>query len=191
MTLRHEISAIPNVWEEIARLRDRSLDHLAPRVKDAAVLAIADCHGQSVTVMLPNGETETIPLDAVVHETLRSNALQSIYYEQGTTNAATAEKSWHFYGLALDVISAAYEWFGGKAAKDRWPDSHERQLVSDAWFGAVGATFERHGFAWGGRWRHPDLPHVQWGKCAVSPHNAPHIYASQGREAVWRAVGAA
>lgn len=189
--LRHEINHKADVWAEIAHLRDRSLDHLAPQVRKYALAALAECHGQSVTVTLANGETETIPLDVTVHETLRSDELQRIYYEQGTTNAPTAEASWHYYGLALDVISAAYEWFGGRPAKERWPDSAERQLVCDAWFGAVGAICERNGFDWGGRWHHPDLPHIQWGRCATSPRQAPSIYARAGREAVQVAVGAA
>ena len=26
----------------------------------------------------------------------------------------------------------------------------------------VGKIFEKHGFIWGGRWKTPDMPHIQW-----------------------------
>ena len=186
-----------SVWERIAKLRVRSLDFLAPGFRRAVEAGLAECATiGSITVELTGGRTTVVELDPIVFETLRLDELQRIYYEQGTTNAATAERSWHFYGLGIDNISKRYEWFGGAAAKAAWPDADDRARVMHAWFRTMGRAFMGHGCSWGGNWYQPDEPHVQWGRCAASPHEAPRIYQAAGgglagRQAVWRACGAA
>lgn len=185
-----ELESKPDVWAEIARLRISRLDILAPRVQEAARAALDECHGKTVTVPVASDEVAVLRLDADVCETARTNELQQLYYRMGTSNAATAEKSWHFYRLALDVISKRCGWFTGAAAREAWPDPAVRAKVSHAWFRAVADVFKAHGFDWGGDWHRPDEPHMQWGTLAASPHDAPRIFAAGGFEAVWRAVGA-
>ena len=186
-----------SVWERIAKLRLRSLDYLAPAFRRAVEAGLEECATiGSITVELTGGRSAVVELDPIVFETLRTDELQRIYYEQGTTNAPTAERSWHLYGLGTDNISKRYEWFGGAAAKAAWPDADDRARVGHAWFRAMGLVMEAQGCKWGGRWHRPDEPHVQWGRCADTPHEAPRIYRAvggglAGRVAVWRAVGAA
>lgn len=138
-----------------------SLDVLAPsfRLALAAGLRAAEYAG----------------LDPVVYETLRSQGLQTLYYERGTSHARDVLHSWHAYGLAADVISRSMQW---DAPMEWW-----RKLAE---------CMKAQGLDWGGDWKTiKDYPHFQWGKCAASPHEAPHIYKAHGLEAVWEAVGAA
>jgi hypothetical protein len=190
------ISGDVDVWSRIASLRQNSLDLLAPAMRAAVVAVLKRAHGRVVHVTLSSGLVDVAPLDPVVFETLRSDELQRIYYAEGTTNAPTAETSWHFYGLAIDTISIEYEWFDNAAARKRWPLERDRETVSDAWFRAmaeIGKQLELDaGIDWPTR---PDAPHLQWGRCSASPHDAPGIYHTagcglRGRQEVWKAVGA-
>jgi hypothetical protein len=147
-----------------------SLDLLAPQVRIAAAAALKECNDER--------------LDAIAYETRRSDELQRIYYQRGrtvippsytVTNVASAQYGWHFFGLALDVISASKRWD-----------------VTPEWRHQVTEIFKRHGFAAGAEWPHPDEPHYQWAKCRRSPSDeARSLYAEGGLEAVWQAVGAA
>lgn len=147
----------------------RSLEGCAPLFGQAVLDAIADC--------------EAAGLDAYVYESLRSDELQRLYYARGrtvipphytVTNARSAQFSWHFFGLAVDVISR----------KNGWETSGE-------WRRNTATIFKSHGLAWGGDWPHPDLPHFQWGACKRSPSDrARELYAEGGLLAVWKAVGA-
>jgi peptidoglycan L-alanyl-D-glutamate endopeptidase CwlK len=146
-----------------------SLEYLAPAMHRAVTAALAECHD--------------VGLDAVVHESQRSNATQAIYYARGrtqipphrtVTNARSNQFSWHGYGLAVDVISKSKGWDAG-----------------ELWFKLVAAIFKKHGCKWGGDWLSPDLPHMQWGKCKPSPSPlARALLKSGGIPAVWREVGA-
>jgi hypothetical protein len=146
-----------------------SLDGLPPLMRAAVEAALRECNDER--------------LDAVVYESHRSEELQEIYWHRGrdvtpphetVTNVRDAMDGWHFYWLAVDVISASMRWD-----------------VPDSWRAQVTAIFKRHGLAAGAEWPHPDRPHYQWGKCRRSPSDkARDLYASGGLEAVWRAVGA-
>lgn len=182
--LKTELNGL-SIWKRIAELRQNDLELLAPKFEAAVRNALAELEGRHTKI----GDVE-VALDVIVFETARTNELQEIYYAQGTSNAKTAEKSWHFYGLAIDVISRRFEWFGNKEAKLVWADDRERMFAAERWFKAVGGFFEARGCSLGAKWGKPDLPHIQWGKCKKSPDDAPEIYRTKGLEAVWRAVGA-
>lgn len=121
--------------------------------------------------------------DAIVSEGLRTFERQSYLYGFGreyddgrgiVTNADSHLTSWHGYGLAVDVIHATRHWDAG--AK---------------WFRLLGEVGKAHGLDWGGDWHHPDLPHLQWGKCKDSPSDeARRLYSIGGNAAVWKAVAA-
>ncbi len=148
---------------------DRDVGKLAPRFREAVEAALADCAAQG--------------LDAFVYEAVRSEELQAHYYERGrtiipptrpVTNARSALYGWHYYGLAVDVISRTKLWGAG-----------------DGWFREVADIFKAHGCKWGGDWKQRDLPHFQWGACKPSPSDrARELLAEGGRQAVWQAVGA-
>jgi hypothetical protein len=148
---------------------DHDLTKLAPAFRLAIEAGLRDCLAEG--------------LDAVVYEAMRSEELQYLYWCRGrtvrppdkpVTNARSARYSWHGYGLAVDVISRQYGW-------DR----------SWTWWVQMAACFERHGCRWGGEWKSPDPPHLQWGRCKPSPSDrARELLATGGVRAVWQAVGA-
>jgi peptidoglycan L-alanyl-D-glutamate endopeptidase CwlK len=143
----------------------RSLDGLAPKFRAALEAMLAE---------MP---------DAKVAETVRTPERQSFLYGFGrdyddgrgiVTNAPTALTSWHAYGLACDLTHREHEW-----------------AAPLAWFQKMGECAERHGLQWGGRWRHPDNPHVQFGTLKDTPsYVAVGLYTTGGKEAVWKAVSA-
>lgn len=143
---------------------------LAPQMRLRVDRALWECHAAG--------------LDAYVYESIRTEELQAIYYARGrttvppyrkVTNVADAKSGWHFYGLAVDVISK----------KNRWN-------VTEMWWLKVSAIFKANGLDWGGDWTtQDDEPHFQFAGIRKSPSDkARELYASGGREAVWKAVGA-
>ncbi len=146
------------------------LSVLAPKFRAAVKAGLADCQADG--------------LDAVVYETGRSRLLAVAYYARGrtvkpperpVTNAPDETYTWHGYDLAVDVISASRGW-----------------NQPDAWFARMAAHFKRHGCRWGGDWRSPDLPHIQWGCCKPSPSDrARELLRAGGVRAVWAEVLAA
>lgn len=143
----------------------RTLDVLAPRFRDGLLATLAD---------LP---------DAMVVETLRTAERQSFLYGFGrewddgrgiVTQAPTALTSWHGFALAADVVHRTHHWAAPRS-----------------WFAHLGDVAESHGLKWGGRWRHVDLPHVQWGGCPDTPTYVDRgLYTNSGIEAVWKMRGA-
>lgn len=123
--------------------------------------------------------------DAVVSEAFRSDERQAYLYGFGReyddgrgviTNAATGAKSWHRYGLAVDIISRSKQWDAPEAF---WRDLHDC---------AVDLVLTS-----GADWTHPDRPHVQhWcpGMHVTPSDHAWELLQSQGVEAVWKEVHA-
>jgi D-alanyl-D-alanine carboxypeptidase len=79
--------------------------------------------------------------------------------------AGTLSRSYHGYGLAVDLIPRSY---GGKAAYWRWAMD-----ANPAWWtipydrrwmmpSAVVAAFEHQGFVWGGKWLFFDTMHFEY-----------------------------
>jgi D-alanyl-D-alanine dipeptidase len=144
---------------------------LAPKFEQAVVAALAACQAEG--------------LDAIVYEAQRSQELQALYYARGrtiipphhtVTNAPTNLLSWHGYGLAVDVVHRSRFW---------------KPQGGEAWFRRVADVFKQHDCSWGGDWTHADTPHFQWHRCKPSPSaEARQLMLTQGREAVWQAVGA-
>lgn len=163
---------------------ERSLDGLAPKFR----LALA----RTLHAMHLDG------FDPVVFETLRTDERQSFLfgfgraYDDGrgvVTHSRTADRTWHKYGLAADVISHRYRWD-----------------ASAAFWQALGDHARAEGLRWGFDWdmdgvpttadpdeRFADRPHVQWGKPMLrSPSpRAAELFRAGGVEAVWQEVGAA
>lgn len=148
----------------------RSLDLCAPRFAAAVRAMLADLAGDR---------------EEWAFETLRTPERQRFLYGFGrdyddgrgkVTNAQTALYSFHGYGLAVDIVE-----------KDATPWD-----APIGFWNAIGEAAEKHGLTWGGRWRTPDLPHVQWGKCPKSPSAADRaLFESGGMRAVWQKYGAA
>lgn len=130
----------------------------------------------------------------MVFETMRTEERQSFLYGFGrsyddgrgkVTKAMMAGLSWHRFGLACDVVE-----------KDKTP-----WIVPEGFWDALGAAAEAEGLAWGGRWTgldehgqrvpRPDLPHIQFGACPITPTKLDRmLLQTDGLEAVWRKYGA-
>lgn len=174
----------PSVWKRIDELRINSLDRLAPGMEARVKAYLAD----AAKVRTIDGET----FDPIVFETARTDELQRIYFSQGTTNAPTAIYGWHFFCLAIDVISKSKGW-----------------SVSQSWWRLNASLMRRNGIDPGFDWRKPDEPHGQFGTLKVSPSDVartlyfgtPNWHSMKtfepddprhmiGLRKVWRAVGA-
>lgn len=176
-----------SVWTKIAALRQRNMNLLAPKFKLAVEDALEEMRGRSIAI-----GSKVIPLDVIVFETARSNELQEIYFSQGTTKAKTAEHSWHYYRLAIDCISAKYEWFDNAAAKSEWPNKIDRLAAGEKWFHAMAGFFKAHNCSAGADWSNPDMPHIQWLRCEKSPPDSTiQLLRDHDINAVWEKYHAA
>ena len=173
----------------------RGLDCLAPKMRLAVEAGLDECRA--------------VGLDPIVWESCRSQALQEFYYQRGrpptrefprpVTWARDAMRVWHFYGLAVDVISQEHHWFaltealthgltGG--ALDAVKRARERQR--DLWFSSVAEIMQKHGLDWGGHWQRQDTPHFQFGTLRPSPSQLSiDAFTRGGKHAVWELVRAA
>ncbi len=134
-----------------------------------------------------NGEA----FDPIIFETSRSERLQEIYFEQGTTRAFTAIYGWHFYCVAVDIISRKKEW-----------------SVSEAWWKESARLMRKNGIDPGYDWHEKDRPHGQFHGIKKSPSDLsrtlyfgtahwqgmkPFTDSAEhhaGLERVWRKIGA-
>lgn len=176
---------------EARKLVRRDLAELAPKFRVAVERTIARCRAIPKSAQFPNG------IDAVVYEAVRTDALQQAYYALGrtvippryrVTNAKSAMGSWHFFGLAVDIVSASRGWQFG--------DSDHADQDELEWIREVAAIARTEGLDWGGDWPQKDYPHFQWGRLRASPSDrARALYAAGATHAdgllnVWREVGA-
>lgn len=174
--------ALPKPKNDVPVDRDRS--KLAPKFNERL--------DQLLLFMEQNGH------DPFIYEAVRTNERQEFLYGFGreyddgrgiVTHSRTAQNTWHFYGLAVDIISKSKLW---NAPQKFWDDLRTGCYL----FGL------RHGDDWDMDGvpvrRDPDesfsdKPHVQWGKPmrrSPSPR-AAELYQAGGLRAVWREVGAA
>jgi len=137
------------------------LDRAAAPLIENDVNALAPSLIDPVNQFLVACADEGVPF--VINETVRSNALQVLYYSYGRdteghvigetiTNAPDASRSWHGYHLALD---------------GKHPDKGYNVPLS--YWSRVAAIAARYGLAWGGKWAHQDLPHFQAAALPASP----------------------
>ena len=136
--------------------------------------------------------------DPVVLEAFRSDERQAWLYGFGreyddgrgnVTGAPTGAKSWHRYGLAVDVVSKSK---GDSPPPAFWDAlrtiAEELRLTSGDDWDRDGIRVERDADE-----HRADLPHVQWwtpGMHVTPSDHAWRLLQSQGVEAVWREVQA-
>ena len=100
-------------------------------------------------------------------------------YDDGrgiVTRAKSYDTSWHGFGLALDIVE-----------RDATPWD-----APEGFWTTLGEAAEAEGLVWGGRWLKRDRPHVQWGRCPLTPTAADRsLLHTNGAPAVWSFYGAA
>lgn len=112
----------------------------------------------------------------------RSYPEQQALYEQGRTQPgpvvtqARAGESPHCFGLAVDFVRDGYLERAGLQ-----PDYRPESYVD------LGAAAAAEGLVWGGTWRFPDRPHVQWPSYVSALELAPlrTVFEQQGLLAVF------
>jgi len=119
---------------------------------------------------------------ATVYETMRSHRLARMYHALGVSKANDGWRTWHFYGLAVDVIHPTRGWA---------PWDAEDQGAQD-WRGVVVEAGKAAGLDWGGDWHSfKDWPHWQFGTVKPSPSDeAIRLYKEEGIVELWRVCGA-
>lgn len=115
-------------------------------------------HGGTVLFATANGADRA--LEAVVRdlERLPPDMTRFLVPAGGTYNCrkiqGTPRRSMHAYGAAIDIstrYSDYWMWSGGEGAA--WRNRIPMEVVE---------AFERHGFIWGGKWRHFDTMHFEY-----------------------------
>ena len=134
----------------------RCLDDLHPHVRSMAIALL----NQAVAAGIP----------LTVTFTYRSSETQAALYAQGRTcpgrivTNARAGRSFHNYGLALDVVPTEL------LRLPRWGDTPADQQRTDALWAKVGAIGTALGFRWGGNFRSiKDRPHFEWSGTLTLP----------------------
>lgn len=164
---------------------DRDLTKLAPQFKIKIELLIC--------------RLEDMGHDPIVFEGWRSDERVTFLhgfgrlYDDGrgvVTNARTGAKTWHRYGLAVDIISKSLGW----DAYDKFWEDLRREATK---LGLVsGNDWDRDGIPVG---PDPDesvvdRPHVQWwipGMFKTPSDHAWELLQTKGVEAVWKELRAA
>jgi len=137
-------------------------------------------HCESVTFLNRRLFVNTLavePLQAVQREILAAadrdkkvarwiEALEVAYSFMDKGIAGSTSRSYHTWGLAVDLIPESYD---GKQVYWRWSRVYNRQgwhriPLAERWSPppAVVKAFERHGFVWGGKWAHFDTMHFEY-----------------------------
>ena len=135
----------PQVWYKYfkAKLWDNQTEDIIERLHPKA-------RGK-VRAFIKSAEKIGINLRITNDGGLRTFEEQDALYAKGRTTSgskvtnAKAGKSYHNYGLAIDVVEIR----DGKAI---WNNPRQAEIV------AIG---KKYGFEWGGDWSKPDKPHFQ------------------------------
>ena len=117
-----------------------------------------------------------------VYETMRSHTLARMYHSLGVSKAPDGWRTWHFYGVAADIIHPTRGW-------DAWESNDQ---AAHDWRGAVIEAGKAAGLDWGGDWKSfVDKPHWQFGTVKPSPSDeAIRLYREEGIAELWRVIGA-
>lgn len=113
----------------------------------------------------------------------RTFAEQNQLYAQGRTapgnvvTNARGGQSWHNYGLGVDLS------FGNRPGADAW--------AADNNWSRYGEIAADNGLTWGGNWRSPDRPHVEYhpGFGAGDAGGMAGTHNRDGLEGVWDRMG--
>lgn len=75
--------------------------------------------------------------------------------------AGTSRVSAHGYGIAIDIAAGTSDYWrwaaGGALPSEARPAAWRNRIPTE-----IVAVFERHGFIWGGKWRHFDTMHFEY-----------------------------
>lgn len=129
---------------------------VAPRMRKVAWVG-----GSSVTITTAQGADKALEAVSKDLDALDPSFKKYLVPTAGTYNcraiAKTNRMSMHAYGAAIDIntkFTAYWQWTK-PAADGTYP--FKNQIPPE-----IVATFERHGYIWGGRWYHYDTMHFEY-----------------------------
>lgn len=99
--------------------------------------------------------------------TLRTFAEQDAIYAQGRTKPgkvvtnAKAGRSYHNYGLAVDIVLLVDRDGNGTFEDASWEEKVDFDGDKKADWQEIVTIFKEHGWEWGGDWKFSDTPHFQ------------------------------
>lgn len=99
--------------------------------------------------------------------TTRTFAEQALLFAQGRTapgkivTQARAGRSYHNYGLAIDIVLLVDTDANGTNETASWETNKDFDSDGKADWQEVVAIFKQYGWEWGGDWRFSDTPHFQ------------------------------
>lgn len=99
--------------------------------------------------------------------TLRTFAEQAVLFAQGRTTPgavvtkARAGKSYHNYGLAIDIVLLVDKDGNGTFEAASWDVKTDFDGDGKSDWQEIVAIFKQYGWEWGGDWGFKDLPHFQ------------------------------
>ncbi len=119
-------------------------------------------HGGQVEITTVNGVDRKLEAAIAELDALPAPDMRYLIPSSGTYNcravAGSAARSAHGWGIAVDLNSAAAEYW-------RWSGAGWRNRVPVE----IAHIFERHGFIWGGRWQHYDTMHFEYRPELIAP----------------------
>ena len=117
-----------------------------------------------------------------VWETARTHELARVYYALKRSQSPDGWHTWHFFGLAIDVIHPVRMW-------EPW---EANDAASKLWRETVVRCGLAAGLKWGGHWTtFKDWPHFYFNTLRASPSDkSRELYMNGGIWELWRYVGA-
>ncbi len=164
----------PGVDEDPGRIRCDALfrkmyGSSAEEVKAALVDVAWPAAGASAKVRFTSANDAARALQQVAKEVnaLPDDVKRCVAKPIGTFNwrniAGENRLSPHSFGIAIDFQLPAplyrYWFWDAKGAPDV---AYPKEVVNDKRLGQIVTIFERHGFIWGGKWRHYDTMHFEY-----------------------------
>jgi hypothetical protein len=118
--------------------------------------------GGTVAITAVNGVDKALAAVSAELDALPQRDMKYLIPNSGTYNcrtvAGSTARSAHGWGIAIDLNSAAAEYW-------RWSPSGWHNRIPEE----IVRVFERHGFIWGGRWRHYDTMHFEYRPELIGP----------------------
>lgn len=128
-------------------------------------------YGKPIRVTRINGVADRITAISRELDLLPRNFDRYLYPPGGTyvcrDVAGTALRSAHGYGIAIDIAVAPSDYWRWAAAKGAEPPLWRNRIPDE-----IVAIFEKHGFIWGGKWRHFDTMHFEYRPELLPPQSA-------------------
>jgi peptidoglycan L-alanyl-D-glutamate endopeptidase CwlK len=94
--------------------------------------------------------------------TFRTFAEQAaLFAQRPKVTQASAGKSFHNYGLAIDIVLLVDADGNGTYETASWDEKKDFDADGKSDWQEVVAIFKQHGWEWGGDWKFTDTPHFQ------------------------------